>query len=277
MVHFRTKMSQARWFILTIPHADFTPYLFAGAKYVRGQLELGNGTGFLHWQLVVQFDKPTRVAAIKRTLGQSVHAEKTRSDAALEYVWKEDTRVDGTQFELGERGLRRDREKDWDAIRESAKRGRLDEIPGDVYVRSYSSLKRIAVDHMEPVGIEKQVFVFWGATGTGKSRRAWDEAGIGAYPKDPRSKFWDGYASHENVVIDEFRGGIDISHMLRWLDRYPTSVEVKGSSVVFKAQRIWITSNVSPDNWYPDLDEETKAALRRRFTQVVHFNQPLGQ
>lgn len=114
--------------------------------------------------------------------------------------------------------------------------------------------------------------MFWGATGTGKSRRAWDEAGLSAYPKDPRTKFWDGYRGQENVVIDEFRGAIDISHMLRWLDRYPVIVEVKGSATVLSAKKIWITSNISPDDWYPDLDAETKAALRRRFQQVIHFN-----
>jgi len=63
---------------------------------------------------------------------------------------------------------------------------------------------------------------------------------------DPRSKFWDAYSGHEHVVIDEFRGGIDISHMLRWLDRYPVLVEVKGSSVCLKAGVIWITSNLHP-------------------------------
>lgn len=114
--------------------------------------------------------------------------------------------------------------------------------------------------------------VFWGRTGSGKSRRAWDEATIEAYPKDPRTKFWDGYKDHKYVVIDEFRGGIDVSHLLRWFDRYPVIVEVKGSSVVLRAEKIWITSNLSPDQWYPDLDDETKAALRRRFQQVVHFN-----
>lgn len=59
--------------------------------------------------------------------------------------------------------------------------------------------------------------------------------------------------------------------MLRWLDRYPVTVEVKGSATVLKAVKIWITSNISPDDWYPDLDQETKAALRRRM-QVTHFN-----
>jgi len=58
-------------------------------------------------------------------------------------------------------------------------------------------------------------WVYWGRTGTGKSRRAWDEAGVDAYPKDPRTKFWCGYFGQANVIIDEFRGGIDVAHLLR--------------------------------------------------------------
>jgi len=114
--------------------------------------------------------------------------------------------------------------------------------------------------------------VFWGTSGTGKSRRAWEEAGIQAYPKDPRTKFWDGYRGQEHVVLDEFRGDIDIAHILRWFDRYPVIVEVKGAATVLAAKKIWITSNISPDSWYPTLDAETKAALRRRFSQVIHYN-----
>lgn len=106
--------------------------------------------------------------------------------------------------------------------------------------------------------------MFYGPTGTGKSRRAFSEAGSNAYPKDPRSKFWYGYQGQTNVIIDEFRGGIDISHILRWLDRYPVMVEVKGSSRVLKAEKVWITSNLHPEQWYPDLDRESYRALERR-------------
>jgi len=127
-----------------------------------------------------------------------------------------------------------------------------------------NKLRRIAGDYLAPVAMERQIFVYWGVTGSGKSRRAWAEAGFDAYPKDPRSKFWDGYRNHDHVVIDEFRGGIDISHVLRWFDRYPVLVEVKGSSTALCASKIWITSNLHPRDWYPDLDEETKNALIRR-------------
>lgn len=125
---------------------------------------------------------------------------------------------------------------------------------------------------MAPLATERLVYVYYGRTGTGKSRRAWEEAGMDAFPKgnqltltlDPNTKFWDGYRNQEHVVIDEFRGTISIAHLLRWLDRYPVIVEIKGSSTSFCARKIWITSNLDPREWYPDLDQETKEALLRR-------------
>jgi len=123
---------------------------------------------------------------------------------------------------------------------------------------------------MEPVAVQKSVHVYWGRTGAGKSRLAWDQATFSAYPKDPSTKWWDGYRGQENVVLDEFRGRIAVEHLLRWLDRYPVCVETKGGAVVLRATRLWITSNLSPDQWYPDLDAETLRALRRRLN-ITHF------
>jgi len=253
---------QARYWILTIPHHLFTPFLPAGCNYIIGQLEKGEG-GFLHWQLVVGFNSKVRLATVRRVFGE-VHAESTKSAAAEDYVWKEDTRVDGTQFKLGIKALKRNSDTDWDEVRRNAKEGNLEAIPSDIYIRCYTSLKKIASEFSKPLPVERRCNVFIGPTGTGKSRRAWDEATFDAYPKSPTSKFWDGYRGQENVVIDEFRGQIEISHMLRWLDRYPVLVEVKGSSEVLRASSFWITSNVHPKDWYPSVDEATKNALLRR-------------
>jgi len=137
-------------------------------------------------------------------------------------------------------------------------------------LQHYRTIKQIEKDHLRPIATEREVYVFWGAPGTGKSRRAWEEASLTAYPKDPCTKFWDGYQQHENVVIDEFRGEINISHILRWFDRYPVIVECKFGAVTFVAKRIWITSNMDPREWYPTLNEDTKNALLRRLT-ITHF------
>jgi len=264
--------AQGRYWILTIPHHEFVPHLPAGVAWIRGQLERGEG-GFLHWQVVAAFPTHVRLARLRGIFG-AAHAELTRSDAAFEYVWKEDTRVENTQFELGERLLRRNNKRDWQQIWDAAKAGQLEDIDVAARVQHYRTIKQIATDHLVAPEMERTVHVFWGPTGTGKSRRAWAEAGVAAYPKDPRTKFWCGYQGGTNVVIDEYRGGIDISHILRWFDRYPVLVEVKGGAVVLRATEIWITSNISPDNWYPTLDAGTKAALLRRLT-VTHFNGPI--
>lgn len=264
---------QGRYWLLTIPRDDFQPWdtLKEGVAYLRGQREIGHDTNYHHWQLLVALTKKGSLSAIKKIFGDSCHAELTRSEAAYEYVWKEDTRVDGTQFEIGKRPLKRNEKRDWAAIWSAAKSGSIEEIDPSVLVCHYTAIRKISYDFAKPISIERRIVVYWGDTGAGKSRRAWEEAGLDAYPKDPRTKFWDGYRGQEHVVIDEFRGDIDIAHILRWTDRYPVIVEVKGSAVVLKAHTIWITSNLSPSSWYPTLDDATEAALQRRLSSVEHF------
>lgn len=258
-----------RYWILTIPHHEYTPYLPAELQFVRGQLELAT-SGFLHWQLVAAWPKTVRLSAVRKLFG-NFHAELTKSDAALGYVWKDDTAIEGTRFQLGDPAFKRNDKRDWQHIWDCAKSGNLEDIEVAARVQHYRTLKQIKSDHLQPAAIERTVNVFWGPTGTGKSRRAWDEAGFSAYPKDPRTKFWDGYQGHVNVVMDEFRGAIDISHLLRWFDRYPVIVEVKGSSTVLMATTFWITSNLDPRDWFIGIDIATRDALLRRLT-ITHFN-----
>lgn len=261
---------QGVYWIFTIPHHEFTPYLPSQCHWIRGQLE-NSESQFLHWQFVCLFKKKQSLASVRNIFGP-YHAELTKSDAATEYVWKELTRVEATQFELGTKPMDRSSPTDWAAVCKSAKAGQLDDasIPPDVFVRCYHSLRRIAVDYAEPVGMVRSCLVFWGPTGTGKSRRAWDEAGCGAYAKDPRTKWWCGYRNQSVAILDEFRGTIDISHLLRWLDRYPVCVETKGGSMPLLVSKFFITSNLHPRFWYPDLDPETYAALERRI-EIIDF------
>lgn len=256
---------------MTIPKDEFDPrnqdtvaWLERESNYCRGQLERGENTDYEHWQVSVGFKKKKRLAGVKQLFGDKSHCEPSRSSAVNEYVWKDSTYVEGTRFIIGKLPHRRGDPTDWENIFEAARTGNLKEIPGDVLVRYYGNIRRIGVDNLQPIGIERTVRCYWGRTGVGKSRRAWSEATLHAYPKDPRSKFWDGYRDQENVVIDEFRGDIDISHILRWFDRYPCIVEVKGSSVCLKAKLIIITSNLHPKFWYPMLDAATYDALVRR-------------
>lgn len=266
-------VAQARYWLLTIPvvHHPVQPALTGDLVYCKGQQEIGE-SGLHHWQLLAVFGKKLRLAAVKRHFCPQAHCEPSRSEAANDYVWKEDTRVAGSQFEIGALPISRARKADWDRVYEDAKSGNFDNIPKDILIRNYSAVKRIRVDNVVPVQRESiTVHVYWGKSGTGKTRRAHHEAGADAYIKDPNTKWWDGYRGQKKVIMDEFIGRIDISHILRWLDRYPCNVEVKGYSVPLEATEFWITSNVNPEEWYKDINEEQKRGLLRRLTDIIEF------
>lgn len=266
-----TNRRQGTYWLGTLPDQTWTPALLEGMCYIRGQLEEGEG-GLVHYQLFFILQRKGTLASVRQLWSPYVgHWELTRSKAAEDYVWKEETRI-GEPFEFGERPFRRNSSVDWDAVKRNAQRGLLDEIPSDIYVRYYSSLCRIRGDALQPTFVDRSCTVLWGPTGTGKSYRAWQSCGVEAYSKDPRTKFWCGYRGQEAVIFDEFRGAIDIAHLLRWCDKYPVRVEVKGGTVPFSAKKLVFTSNLHPTSWYPDLDHETYLALERRL-EIIHVTE----
>lgn len=266
---------QGTYWIGTIPsvRVDFAFDQFVlpnWIAYLKGQEEEGE-TGYRHFQIFFICKQKQSVVSVARLWLPVVgHWELTRSSAAEDYVWKEETRF-GPPFEFGIRPVRRNSVTDWEEIRDKAKDGSLEEIPADIFVRYYRTLQAISADYCVAIPVERCCKVFWGRTGSGKSRRAWLEGGSDSYAKDPRSKFWCGYACQTVVIIDEFRGGIDISHLLRWLDRYPVNVEIKGSSKPLLAEKFFITSNIHPKEWYPGLDLASLDALIRRL-EIFEMN-----
>lgn len=275
---------QACHFILTIPYGDWRPPADADAfaadwpalTYIRGQHERA-ASGYEHWQVYAVARRRSTVVGFKRAadLPPSAHVEATRSAAAREYVWKEDTAVPGTRFQYGQLPHRRNDATDWALVRTEAQAGRLDSdaIPPDVFVRYYGSLCRIASNYAVPVAMDRHVDVFWGPTGTGKSYRAYHESGPLAYRKAADSKWWDGYRGQEHCVIEEFAGQIPLTQLLTWLDEYPVWVERKGDSVPLGVKRYWITSNIHPRYWYPNATILQVAALERRLS-IHHLDVP---
>lgn len=266
-------LKQARWWILTIPADDWTPQLPTNVAHIQGQLERGE-SGYEHYQIVATFAQKRTLSQCKAQFTQSTHCEPARSNAARTYCWKDDTRI-GEPFEFGQLPHRRHVAADWDLVRKNAEKGNMAAIPSDIYVRYYGNLHKIRADNFQPTFRQVEVVCYWGLTGTGKSHKSWEEAGSTSYSKDPRTKFWCGYTDQTNVILDEFRGAIDISHLLRWFDKYPVRVETKGSSRPLLATKFWITSNLQPSEWYPDLDQATLKALLRRM-KVVNLIKPFN-
>jgi len=102
--------------------------------YIKGQLEQGSSTGYLHWQVLFVWKRKVSLGSLQQSFLASGHYELSRSTAADTYVWKEDTRIAGTQFELGAKPIRRNSQQDWDSVWQSASEGRLLDIPAQIRV-----------------------------------------------------------------------------------------------------------------------------------------------
>lgn len=219
--------------------------------------------GYLHWQVFVAFRRSVRLSTVKQVFGSPVHAEPAVAKAARDYVWKDDTAVLGTRFELGGESGGRNTTIDWDHVWRSAISGDFDSIPASVRLRSYRTICAVRNDHAGFATEPPRVQVYWGESGVGKSRRAWDEAGQDAYSKD-ETLWWDGYTGQRQVVMDDFDGTqVPITTLLKWLDRYKIRLQIKGGYVNKQYDSLWITSNFHPEEWYKCSPVQLRALLRR--------------
>lgn len=145
-------------------------------------------------------------------------------------------------------------------------------------VRHVRGLREAALAIQQPQYRHDQlVEVFYGEPGTGKTERAYAfDPGlysVEAPNSDGGALWFDGYDGQSTLLLDDFEGGMNPRFLLRLLDRYPLSVQVKGASVALKTNRIILTSNIPPDRWYAPGDRGVgvsfDAALMRRIHRIT--------
>lgn len=260
-------------------------------RYFHGQTERAPNTGRIHVQAVVCSWKQLRFGSWKRALGAECHIEGVRDwAAAVRYCHKSESRCDDP-FSFGEPPvLRQGTRSDLGEVKNSILNGTstwdLMNNHFDTYARygkffaqfkqMYEMRARRSAGFSSP-----EVFIYWGASGMGKSRRAEYEAkekyGVHGYYR-LTGKWFDSYDGEKALIIDEFVGHLAPTFLLQLLDGYPVLLPQKHAGAMSQLRSIWITSNANPDSWWPKLrtspswTPEWDAALRRRATTVVHFN-----
>lgn len=233
-------------------------------------------TGTPHVQGFLCLKRPISLVSIKRIPGMSRgHFESCRGSLQqnLDYCRKE-----GNFLEFGTlpmQGQRTDLERVANLVNEGKDIVTISEECPVEFIKFYKGISALMVCRSSYRTWKTDVYWYWGPTGTGKSRDAFQKASEATsfYVKDPSNKWFDGYNGQEVVIIDDYRRDFcTFSFLLRLFDRYPMSVEVKGATTQFLAKKIYLTTPKDPENTWEGRTVEDLNQLKRRITQVVHFD-----
>ncbi|AIF76266.1 Rep [Bat associated cyclovirus 13] len=238
-------------------------------KYGIVGKEVAPNTGTNHLQGFCSLKKPMRFSTIKKRLDNRIHIEKANGsdDDNEKYCSKAgDFFVSGDKDKQGARN-------DIQAVISAIQNGEVTTpkmvaaVYGSVYIKYHRGIEKY-LSLLRPVperNFKTELRIYWGPPGSGKSRRALEEAnslGSSVYYK-PRGLWWDGYEQQDSVIIDDFYGWIKYDELLKICDRYPYKVQVKGSFQEFTSKYIFITSNTDIYSWYKFPGYETAAIERR--------------
>lgn len=237
-----------------------------------------------HFQGYFQLKNAKTLTAMKKRLGNRVHLEEAKGNQRqnFEYCTKMTGRIDGP-WQGGDWTILQGTRTDLVAFKNEIIAGRddwwlLNNMP-EMYFR-YSKMvpecRRIIMEKIEKEKVrefglkEKEVIVYHGPTGTGKTHRVYAQEKFediyvvehGTGSKD--SLWFDGYVGQSVALFDDFYGWVKWGTLLRLLDKYPCKVQGKGKEAIpWLVSKIYFTSNKPPTCWYKNHDP---APLLRRIT-----------
>jgi len=242
------------------------------------QVEECPDTAKYHLQGYIAFKSNQRFKKLSRSMpGAHWELRKGSHAQARDYCIKEESRVtDCIPYLYGDelsdaQGNRTDLWEIHGEIRDGRGEQYIMENHFGSWTRYHKSFLRAISMYQEKRNWKPTVEVYYGDSGSGKSRKA-NEENPGAYWKPPDTKWFDGYSGQDVVILDDFRGTwFNDSYLLRLLDRYPMDVENKGSHVPFIPKKIIITSNIHPKDWYGFTGDWDSSPLKRRLDVILEM------
>lgn len=248
-----------------------------GRPHLQGYLEVGTepirGAGLK--KLFEEFD----YKSFHRIHIEPKKRESTR-DQARNYTKKEGKWIEFGNWKAGGQGARNDlidaieflkkktEENNLDVTLECMDRNPMEWAKYGRFMEKYQA----AYEKKLSRGFRKlEVVVNYGDAGVGKTREVVEECEAkNDYPfiaNADEDFVFDGYDGEKVLLIDDFKGQIKYKKLLRILDGYQYRCNVKGSCRYARWNKVVITANDRPEDWYK---YGLTDALNRRLKTIRH-------
>lgn len=117
-----------------------------------------------------------------------------------------------------------------------------------------------------------EVTYIFGTTGSGKTRSVMDKYGYAnCYRVTDYKHPFDTYDGQDVLIFEEFRGGLKHGDMLNYLDGYPLLLPCRYFNRQACYTKVFIITNIPPDDQYRNVDRESQEAFYRRIHKVLEF------
>lgn len=243
-------------------------------RYICWGQETCPKTGKLHQQGWVQFVNKKRMGGVKKILGsKKIHVETCRGseEANDKYCRKENKyETRGKYIKMGER-------TDLEIVKKMIDNGCKMKEVADAQFGSFVRYHTGFTKYKEMVDEERasefrqvKTSIYWGATGTGKTRLAMENDDVYKITGDSL-EWWDGYSGQKTLVIDEYSNQVKITKMLNILDGYKLRLPIKGGFTYANWTRVIITTNLGPSELHTHANEEHVNAFKRRISEWREF------
>lgn len=267
-------------------YAEERPSQWDNITYMIWQYEKCPKTEKIHVQGYCEFEKKSRFNLIKSNFPPGTHIEMAKGSqkSNIEYCSKSESKIGDTQ----EFGLRKSQGKDPEIdhflqdIRELKSNEELIDEHPSLMMRYHNFRNQVLSASLETkfkhTRRNVECLCFWGDPRSGKTTKAFEcFPELRRYklplPKDDKSEPWFmDYEGEEYLLIDDFKGEINVTMMKGILEGWPQQLPVKNSRTYAGWHKVVVTSNVDPKYWYPNIALIHTEAIIQRFTKITKLS-----